>query len=867
MLAGSAGSLAATRYDELSVFTSVLNLVRRNYVEPVEEDELVRGALRGMLAELDPHSSFLDAEAYKEMQVDTKGEFHGLGIEISKRKDGYVEVVSPIEGTPAAQAGIRARDQITAICPTEVPEDWTEPCRSSKNMTLFEAVNLMRGKKGSKITIEIFREGFERPQPFEITRDVVKVVSVSGRMLEPQLRLRAPARLPGAHRRGPRGDARRTCTASRGEPFQGLVLDLRDNPGGLLDQAVKVADNWLKDGLVVYTKGRDESQRQEFRAHLDGTEPSYPIVVLVNEGTASASEIVAGALQDHGRALVIGVKTFGKGSVQTVYPLEGGAGLRLTTALYYTPAGRSIQEVGITPDIPVQPVVVAAAGEAAPSRIRERDLEGHFTQQDATPQTQRGRPEPAAARAAAAAGRGRRPARARGRGAEELDLLRAPEARPRCARAGARRKSAEQPERPQPGAGQPQPAAARRVRRTSTRVGDLLAGLRGLLEERVGRLWVAGEISNLHRAGSGHLYFTLKDERGQVRAALFRSAARRLAFEPENGLEVIVYADVTVYEARGDLQLVVRELEPRGAGALQLAFEQLRRRLEAEGLFDAARKRGAAAAPRLSGRGRVADQRGAARRAPDRGAALPGGADPDRAHARAGGGRRARDRRRPRRARRAGRDRRRAAGARGRLARGPAGVQQRGGRARDRALAGAGRDRGRARGRRDASRIWRPTCGRRRRRRPPSWRCRTAPRSGRCSPATSSARAARSRAVLGEAARPARARARRAARARALGAAARASRAARRGVARPRARGAGAPRARPRGGRRARRAPGIALAARASSPVATRSCVARATARSCAARATSGRAIASRCASPRPRSTPPCAAVRALRRA
>jgi len=392
VIAGSAGSRAATRYEELSVFTNVLNLVRRNYVEPVEEDELVKGALRGMLAELDPHSSFLDAEAYKEMQVDTKGEFHGLGIEISKRKDGYVEVVSPIEGTPAAQAGIKARDQITAICPTEVPEGWSEPCRSSKSMTLFEAVNLMRGKKGSKITIEIFRDGFERAQPFEITRDVVKVVSVSGKMLEPSyayVRLRAfqehtdedlESTLASLHR-------------ASGQPFQGLVLDLRDNPGGLLDQAVKVADNWLKDGLIVYTKGRDESQRQEFRAHLDGTEPSYPIVVIVNEGTASASEIVAGALQDHGRALVIGVKSFGKGSVQTVYPLEGGAGLRLTTALYYTPAGRSIQEVGISPDIPVQPALVASSGEASPSRIREQDLEGHFTQRDATPQAEESEPE------------------------------------------------------------------------------------------------------------------------------------------------------------------------------------------------------------------------------------------------------------------------------------------------------------------------------------------------------------------------------------------------------------------------------------------------------------------------------------------
>jgi len=383
VLAGSAGSFAATRYEDLSVFTSVLNLVRRNYVEPVDEGELVKGAMRGMLTELDPHSSFLDADAYKEMQVDTKGEFHGLGIEISKRKDGYVEVVSPIEGTPAALAGIRARDQITAICPTEKPADWTEPCRSSKNMTLFEAVNLMRGKKGSKITIEILREGFEEPQPFEITRDVVKVESVSGRMLEPSyayLRVRAFQE----HTDEDLAEQLEKLHAESSQPFQGLVLDMRDNPGGLLEQAVKVADLWLKDGLVVYTKGREESQRQEFRAHEDGTEPSYPIVVLVNEGTASASEIVAGALQDHGRALVIGAKTFGKGSVQTVYPLEGGAGLRLTTALYYTPSGRSIQEVGITPDIPVQPMLVAQTGEAEPSRVRERDLEGHFTQQDAS---------------------------------------------------------------------------------------------------------------------------------------------------------------------------------------------------------------------------------------------------------------------------------------------------------------------------------------------------------------------------------------------------------------------------------------------------------------------------------------------------
>jgi len=381
-LAGSIGQ-AATRYEDLSLFTDVLNLVRRNYVESVDERALVRGAVRGMLTELDPHSSFMDNDAYQEMQVDTKGEFHGLGIEITKRKDGYIEVVAPIEGTPAARAGIRARDQIVAICPTEVPEDWAEECRSSKNMTLFDAVQLMRGRKGSKITIEIYRNDFERPQPYTIERDVVKIVSVSGRMLEPRY---AYVRIRAFQERTAR-DLKRTLNRLHEEadgPLDGLVLDLRDNPGGLLDQAVKVADVWLDDGLVVYTQGRVESQRQEFRAHADSTEPNYPIAVVVNEGTASASEIVAGALQDQSRGLVIGAQTFGKGSVQTVYPLEGGSGLRLTTALYYTPGGRSIQEVGIAPDIDVAPqVVVAAAEDPQARRLREADLEGHFTQEDA----------------------------------------------------------------------------------------------------------------------------------------------------------------------------------------------------------------------------------------------------------------------------------------------------------------------------------------------------------------------------------------------------------------------------------------------------------------------------------------------------
>jgi carboxyl-terminal processing protease len=385
--AASVGSSASTRYEELSLFTNVLTLVRRNYVEPIDERKLVRGAVRGMLAELDPHSSFMDADAYTEMQVDTKGEFHGLGIEISKTREGYIEVVSPIEGTPAHRVGVKSRDQIVSICPTEPPEEWDEECGDTKSMTLFEAVNLMRGRKGTEITIEVLRDGFERPLSFTIVRDVVKVVSVSGKMLEPGY---AYVRIRSFQERTSRDLAEVLETlhaeSGGGATFDGLVMDLRDNPGGLLNQAVKVADAWLANGLVVYTKGRVDGQRQEFRADEAGTEPVYPITILVNEGSASASEIVAGALQDQRRALVVGKKTFGKGSVQTVYPLEGGNGLRLTTALYYTPGGRSIQEVGIVPDI-----VVAAAlptseeGATMRRRMREADLDGHFTHRDADP--------------------------------------------------------------------------------------------------------------------------------------------------------------------------------------------------------------------------------------------------------------------------------------------------------------------------------------------------------------------------------------------------------------------------------------------------------------------------------------------------
>jgi len=373
----------AQRYEDLAVFTSVLERVRSHYVEEVDEHALMESAMKGILEDLDPHSAFMTPEACNDMKTETRGEFHGIGIEISKASGAFIEVVAPIEGTPASRAGIQARDRITAICPTEKPSDWTEDCRGTTEMSLVEAVSLMRGKRGTTISIYVLREGQAEPRLYEIERDTVKVASVRDEMVEPGI---GHLKIASFQERTGR-DVRRSLEALREAneaPLEGLVLDLRDNPGGLLNQAVEVADAWLGEGLVVYTQGRDERERTEFPAGAATREPDYPVVVLVNEGSASASEIVAGALQDHHRALVLGVPTFGKGSVQTIYDLDGGACLRITTALYYTPAGRSIQEVGIQPDLVVQRG--DASGNPLPRRrrMREKDLRGHFTQQDAT---------------------------------------------------------------------------------------------------------------------------------------------------------------------------------------------------------------------------------------------------------------------------------------------------------------------------------------------------------------------------------------------------------------------------------------------------------------------------------------------------
>jgi carboxyl-terminal processing protease len=378
--AGQLRSFAGPNYQDLALITNVLHLVQQHYVRQVEEHELVEGALKGMLDVLDPHTTYLTPDLFRETQVETKGEFFGLGIEITKQ-DGFVTVVAPIDGTPAARAGIRARDQIVAVCP-----DATEKsCESTQEMNLFEAVKLMRGPRGTKIMIQILRKSWMTPKPFVIVRDAIRVPSVTLHLMEPAL---IYVRLTQFQERTARdlGEQLEAVKQSEGE-IKGLVLDLRDNPGGLLDQAVKVADLFLAEGRIVFTEGRGEGNRMEWYAHKDGTQLQYPIVVLVNSGSASASEIVAGSLQDHRRALVVGTETFGKGSVQTIIPLDDGSGLRLTTALYYLPSGRSIQEVRIRPDIVVEPfsdAQIEAMAKEGPdgAAFGEEHLRGHLTPED-----------------------------------------------------------------------------------------------------------------------------------------------------------------------------------------------------------------------------------------------------------------------------------------------------------------------------------------------------------------------------------------------------------------------------------------------------------------------------------------------------
>lgn len=352
-------------YESLETFANILAIVRQNYVDEVKTQELVDGAIKGMLGSLDPHSAYLTEELYKDLQTETQGRFGGLGIEVTVR-DGILTVVSPIEDTPAARVGIQPGDQIFKI------ED-----ELTKDMGLIGAVKRLRGPTGSSVNISVRRKGSNKLLNFKIVRDVIKIRSVRSYELKPgfvyvrlaQFQENSAADLRAALDKGGPQDGK----------VKGLILDLRNNPGGLLNQAVKVSDLFLDSGLIVYTDGRLAHQKQKFSANKKGTWTEFPMVVLVNSGSASASEIVAGALQDHKRAIVLGTQTFGKGSVQTILPLNDRSALRLTTAKYFTPNGRSIQAKGIEPDIIMEQSAPAAERTTdLRDQLREENLPGHL---------------------------------------------------------------------------------------------------------------------------------------------------------------------------------------------------------------------------------------------------------------------------------------------------------------------------------------------------------------------------------------------------------------------------------------------------------------------------------------------------------
>ncbi|MDD5475205.1 MAG: S41 family peptidase [Syntrophales bacterium] len=358
-------SAEGTTYEYLKKFSEILDLVERNYVEEVDAEALLQGAIEGMMKTLDPHSNYMTEEMYKELQVDTKGVFGGLGIVISI-KDGVLTVVSPLEDTPAFKAGILAGDAIVKI-----------DGEDTKGLSIMDAVHKLRGPKGTSVTISVMREGFDNSKDFSIKRDIIKVQSVRHRVLYDDI---GYVRI-SSFQENTTEDLKKSLADLRlhGTPLRGLILDLRNNPGGLLDQAVSVADLFLKSGIIVSTKGREgKGIEKVYRARSYGTEPDAPMIILVNGGSASGSEILAGALRDNERALLLGTQTFGKGVMQMIIPLRDGSALKLTTAKYYTPSGLSIQAKGLTPDFVVEYSRPSPPAENEKKVIREKDLEGHI---------------------------------------------------------------------------------------------------------------------------------------------------------------------------------------------------------------------------------------------------------------------------------------------------------------------------------------------------------------------------------------------------------------------------------------------------------------------------------------------------------
>ncbi len=362
---GAASDTPPLPYEELRAFSEIFGRIENDYVEPVSDKKLLEDAIRGMLVGLDPHSAYLDTEEFKELTESTTGEFGGLGIEVTM-ESGFVKVVSPIDDTPAQKAGVKAGDLIVKL--NEKPV---------KGMTLGDAVKIMRGEVGKGVALTIIREGEEAPLKITVVRDIIKVKSVKTKLVEKNYGyLRISSFQSGTSQALLDGVAE--LKKENKAPLRGLILDLRNNPGGLLNAAVEVSDAFLQKGLIVYTEGRIKNSEMRFNASAGDIINGVPLVVLINSGSASASEIVAGALQDQKRAVIMGEKSFGKGSVQTILPTSNGGAVKLTTARYYTPSGRSIQAEGIEPDVALAPVKLASLDTSKYEPIKEADLSGHL---------------------------------------------------------------------------------------------------------------------------------------------------------------------------------------------------------------------------------------------------------------------------------------------------------------------------------------------------------------------------------------------------------------------------------------------------------------------------------------------------------